>query len=228
MRENPVVLSEMLLQGVRQNDDVKPVLGSLSKCHTNELQFENDSLRKAFWLNIYNATVQYWLKKNPEVYNNRWAFYNKKAIEIAGRRLSPNNIEHGILRRSKWLYGLGYVQTLFPNGFEKRTRVNTLDNRIHFALNCGAKSCPPIIAYKHNQVDDQLNEVTKLFLQANTRVENNRLYISKLFLWYRGDFGGKQNVIKFLKDYSALPNQPFERVVYDGYDWTLKTDMYAD
>jgi len=38
------------------------------------------------------------------------AFYGKKRIVIAGKLLSLNAIEHGILRKSQWIYGQGNVR----------------------------------------------------------------------------------------------------------------------
>ena len=42
-----------------------------------------------------------------------------------------------------------------------------VDPRIHFALNCGAKSCPPIKTFSGDQVQAQLN------LAANAYLEND-------------------------------------------------------
>ena len=38
--------------------------------------------------------------------------------------------------------------------------VDVIDFRIHFALNCGAKSCPPIAFYSYDKINDQLDLAT--------------------------------------------------------------------
>ena len=69
--------------------------------------------RLAFWLNVYNGAVRARLLQDPEAYRRRWRFFSASAITVAGRRLSPNAIEHGILRRSAFALSLGYVRIRF-------------------------------------------------------------------------------------------------------------------
>ena len=47
----------------------------------------------------------------------------------------------------------------------------TCDPRIHFALNCGAVSCPPIAVYEGESLDEQLDIATEGFLEGNTIVD---------------------------------------------------------
>ena len=99
-----------------------------------------DDKRKAFWINVYNATTQSVLKADPARYKKRNAFFKAKLVTIAGHKTSLDEIEHGILRRSKCKLSLGYFNKIFKSRFEKALRVGKLDYRIHFALNCGARS----------------------------------------------------------------------------------------
>ena len=45
-------------------------------------------------------------------------------------------------------------------------KICTIHYRIHFALNCGAKSCPPIKTFTGEEVDTQLNLATQAFLEV--------------------------------------------------------------
>jgi hypothetical protein len=105
-----------------------------------------------------------------------------------------DDIEHGILRRSKVKWSFGYFNKLFPSAFEKKHRVDTLDYRIHFSLNCGAISCPPIAFYKPEQLDKQLEVATKVYLsgEAAYNEADNTVALPALMGWFRGDFGGKK------------------------------------
>lgn len=44
--------------------------------------------------------------------------------------------------------------------------------------------------------------------------------VTRLFLYYRGDFGGRSGVYEFLQQYDVLPDGERSRVRYDDYDWT--------
>ena len=52
-------------------------------------------------------------------------------------------------------------------GDERACLALDLDPRIHFGLNCGAKSCPPIRVYSPTNLDSQLNRAAASFLCAD-------------------------------------------------------------
>lgn len=81
---------------------------------------------------------------------------------MAGQPLSPNAIEHGMLRRSALLVGLGYLRNPFPSRFERALRVRRPDPRVHFALDCGARSCPPLATWTVATLDHDLERATAL------------------------------------------------------------------
>jgi hypothetical protein len=184
----------------------------------------------AFWINLYNAFVQRHLDANPSLYENKRRFFAEQRIDIAGTARSLDDIEHGILRRSKWKYGMGYLPTLFPDEFERRHRLEDVDPRIHFALNCGAESCPPIAAYTASDIDSELDTSTQSFLQQSSTHDRNvdEVWVTRLFLYYRGDFGGRRGIYEFLERYDVINQDNRPRVRYKQYDWTLHTGMYRD
>jgi hypothetical protein len=232
MKENApkaVHLSQKFLESVRYNRPVESVLISLAEYDRLQLRSElnRDNLRKAFWINIYNAMVQHALKLDARQYKKRYAFYRTKAIEVAGVKLSPNDVEHGILRRSQWMFGLGYISTWFPSSFEREMRVDQLDPRIHFALNCAAVSCPPILFYAADKIEQQLEMATAGFLEQTTTVVGNRIRVSKIFSWFRGDFGGKKGIVLLLKKHGLLHEHPQQVAIrFDRYNWSLSLNDY--
>ena len=63
--------------------------------------------------------------------------------------------------------------------------VVNLDPRIHFALNCGANSCPPIGVYSGKSLKRQLEMASQSFLGSSTVVNHDTatVTLSKLLLW---------------------------------------------
>ena len=97
-----------------------------------------------------------------------------------------------------------------------------LDKRIHFALNCGSESCPPILYYTPNDLNSQLEQATKNFLNSSEvkyLPEKNEVHISKIFYWYKGDFHGNKGVIAFFKHYKVLPEDVHPKIIYQEYNW---------
>lgn len=222
-------LSQDYLSAVRYGDAVESYHDKLAHLAEETLaqSLDTDRKKKVFWINLYNAAVQSALKSDSLQYQRRYKFYGTERLVVAGRRLSLNDIEHGILRRSQWVYGLGKVPKLFPSSFEKRHRVEELDLRIHFALNCGAKSCPPILFYTLDDFEKQIDEATKGFLLENTEIRGETLILSKLFFYYSGDFGSQQDKRDFVKSYVDLVGlDKTTKIEYADYDWRLQLDMY--
>ncbi|NJO01158.1 MAG: DUF547 domain-containing protein [Bacteroidia bacterium] len=146
MPEDYLDLSVALLEKVRDQQDYAPIVQKLAEASELELmsQLTNDAAKKAFWINIYNAFTQIKLGEAPALYENRGQFFKLNFIHIAGRALSLDQIEHDFLRKSKIKLSLGYLSKPFSAHYIKKYRVNKLDYRVHFALNCGAASCPPV------------------------------------------------------------------------------------
>jgi hypothetical protein len=227
---NYIQLSQDLLYAAKTGDSVETYTAALATANANTLaaQLNDDSKRLAFWLNIYNAWTQFTLKQSPGKYKKRSKFYKEKMIAIAGYTLSLDKVEHGILRRSKIKWSLGYLNKLFPSAFEKKFRVKKLDWRIHFALNCGAKSCPPIAFYKPDQIEQQLKLSTLNYLKSDAAYDTtrNRIGVPVLMSWFRKDFGGKKKIIPILQEYKIIPVTAQPKVYFKKYDWDLYLDNY--
>ncbi len=152
-----------------------------------------------YWINVYNAyTIKlivdnYPIKSITDLDGGKpW---DKKWINIKGTKYSLNQIENEIIR---------------PTFNEPR---------IHFAVNCAAKSCPPLMnkAWNASSLDADLENATKAFITNNAynSIQNGNAQISKIFDWYKEDFG---DVKKYIAKYSG---QEVKEVSFKEYDWSL-------
>lgn len=217
-------LSEKLVLASKNKTNATNILQSLAQVDEDVLAAElfNDDRKKTFWINIYNAMVQLILTENPEKFEDRSAFYSEKQITIANKKLSLDEIEHGIIRGSKLKLSLGLVKDPFAGDFEKKFRVDKTDGRVHFALNCGAISCPYVAIYDYTKFNQQIDKSCEIYLTKDTKIKDNTAYVSSLFNWFRGDFGGSDGIVSFLKKYNAIPQDLDPKLEYNDYDWTLK------
>lgn len=228
---NPLIkLSQDYMYAARLKEDAGTYITQLEKIPYSQLQkdLSTDDEKKAFWINIYNASVNVSLQKNPEQYKKRRAFFKSKSIIIAGKQFSLDDIEHGILRRSKIKWSLGYLNKIFPSGTEKELRVDRLDYRIHFALNCGAKSCPPIAFYNSAGIYQQLDLATNAFLsgEAVFDKETNTLQLPAILSWFRRDFGGKKKMLGLVKQLKIMEADASPKITFKKYDWGLYLENY--
>lgn len=225
-----VKLSQDFMYAAKTNEATAAYIKQIWDLNYNELLtgLKTDDDKKAFWINLYNAYTNASLRANPGQYKSRNKFFKNKNIVIAGKIFSLDKIEHGILRRSSIKWSLGYFSKPFPGKTEKDLRVDKLDYRIHFALNCGAKSCPPIAFYNPENLNTQLDVAATAYLTAETNynAETNTLKLPAILGWFRRDFGGKKKIVQLLKSKQLLSASVNPVIKFKKYDWTLYLDNY--
>lgn len=225
-----VQLSQDFMYAAKTGEEITVYITTLKDLDLAEIQsgVKTDNDKKAFWINLYNAYTQVILKNDPGKYERRSKFFGSRDITIAGKQFSLDEIEHGILRRSKIKWSLGHLSKLFQGKTEKVLRVDKLDYRLHFALNCGAKSCPPIAFYKPETIDQQLDLATKAYLRSEVEYDEsaNSVKLPALMSWFRRDFGGKKGMIQLLRKLSIIPPAATPRIKFKDYDWSLYLQNY--
>lgn len=168
----------------------------------------------AFWINTYNAliikgVIDHYPTKSVRKVKLFGGFFSRLKFQVARKKYSLNQIEHDIIRKE------------------------FVDPRVHFALVCASKSCPPLenSVYLPETIEEQLDAVTLKFVTDPEKVRldraKRRVYLSKIFKWYKADFTeGYDGVPDFLADY--LPSEDADFVLandvkfhYLDYDWTL-------
>jgi hypothetical protein len=168
--------------------------------------------KKAYWINAYNAfTVKLILDYYPvksikdigqyiqiPFFNTPW---EKEFFKIGGQDMKLDKIEHGILRK----------------------KFN--DPRIHFSLVCASISCPKLRneAYEASELDHQLDDQARSFLANRSKniITPDKLQLSKIFSWYKGDFTKNGSLIDFLNKYSPVRINKNADIDYLDYNWNL-------
>jgi len=159
----------------------------------------------AFYINAYNAWILHEaLEKYPtkSVKDALFLFFITKRIKVAGEQTSFDQLEKGAIRSK---FG---------------------DPRIHFALNCASKSCPPLSpeVFRGNNLGTQMEELSRDFINSPKGVsyheETKKAELSKIFDWYKGDFteGGP---ISFINKHKSSPLPADVKISYQEYDWSL-------
>jgi hypothetical protein len=186
----------------------------------------NDAAKKVFWMNLYNGWYQLGASQLNEKIKD---IYTDRFIPFSDFSMSLDDIEHGVLRRYRWKYSLGYFPQFFPSQRIKRMAVSKIDYRIHFALNCGAKSCPPITIYKIDNVNEQLDKSTSRFIISETGIdEKDRvIYTSKILSWFKGDFRTAGGVKSFLSSILSKDLSGY-KIKYKEYNWSIQLNNYGD
>lgn len=167
---------------------------------------------RAFWLNIYNALTLHAMHtaQIKETVLESVGFYSKFGYQIQDFVFTLNDIEHGVLRHNQAVL----LQPPFGLHDPRMVFVLPLDPRIHFALNCGAVSCPPIRAYDAMLLDQQLELATSSYLE-NCRLEADTVWLPRLFAYYPKDFASP---LEFARKYRPeLPNTA--KIKYLPYAW---------
>lgn len=143
--------------------------------------------RKAFWINAYNAWAIQTLLDNP----------GKKIVDVPG---AFNGARHR---------AGGEMRTL--DEIEDRLR-GMKDARIHFAIVCASRSCPPLspAAYRAEGLGEALGRQARAFVNDPARNlldrARRRIALSMIFRWSRKEFerdGG--TLLRYVARYVADP-----------------------
>jgi hypothetical protein len=205
-------------------------LESVAKANPSALTSQDE--RNAFHINAYNAyTIRAVLDDvigKTDSVKKVDGFWDKKKYRLAGEDLTLDKIEK-VSRDFK-------------------------DPRIHFAYNCASLGCPRLqqFAFTGPKLQEQFEFITKDFLRDEERGlkidrVKNKIWISRLFSWYAGDFTGDTSKVGFVKGFikskftaSAGTNFIMEKgpeeivqyikdkkpdVGYLEYDWTLNSQI---
>ena len=197
---------------LRTDPEFKKLIGALKSFSPAQLKTQQEKL--AFWINVYNIMAakvvldNYPVKGIKDAGSLLQSVWKKPVGEVGGQATTLNDIEHEILRK------LG-------------------EPRIHVAIVCASVSCPDIRpeAYRAETLDGQLTDQTKRFLQnrgKGMRLDSgkNRLYLSRIFSWFEGDFEPHGGVLKFITTYAPASAQKGLKngklkISYLDYNWNL-------
>ncbi len=176
----------------------------------------------AYWINLYNVNVVGVVVDNYPVASIRdistdpiirLNVFKKDSVQTKKGAISLNDVENDKIR----------------DGFK--------DPRIHFAINCAAKSCPPIRTepYVGIRINDQLDDQVRKFLNGpqGVRLEKSGgevvIHATKIMDWFSSDFdkwGG--GAIEFIRRYVSADKRKMMDsagsqlgLKFDDYDWKL-------
>eukprot|EP00919_Chromeraceae_sp_WS-2016_P062931 GHVR01148944.1.p1 GENE.GHVR01148944.1~~GHVR01148944.1.p1 ORF type:complete len:527 (+),score=103.03 GHVR01148944.1:207-1787(+) len=192
--------------------------------------------RKAFCINLYNFIVPHAFAElgTPSSSLAIRSFFDTASYNIGSHVYSLNDIENGTLRGNK--KAPVHFQKFFRG---KDPRLSSImpevDCRIHFALNCGAVSCPPVKSFTAESIEEELRVVSMSFLEDITNftvdTHTHTVKISKILQWYSDDFGENteqmlKRVCEFLRgkkkeDLEIILREPKKvNLTYFDYNWS--------
>jgi hypothetical protein len=168
----------------------------------------------AYWANLYNAlTIRVVLEAWPVASIRRIGGslfapgpWREKRVRVAGRDLSLDDIEHGIMRP---VFG---------------------DARVHYAVNCASIGCPDLLVepWRGAGLSAALDAAARAYVNhpRGARVAGGRLTVSSIYRWFAADFGGTDaGVIAHLRAHAdprlADALAGVGRIDADDYDWAI-------
>lgn len=198
----------------KNSKDLDAWLKSASTVTEAEFNRWSQPQQVAFLMNLYNAATlrlildHYPLKSIKDIGNVFKGPWKQEVVPLFGKTVTLDYLEHGVLRKK-------YAEP-----------------RVHFAIVCAAKGCPPLRneAYVPDKLNEQLDDQGRIFLgmKEKNRFEGGTLYLSPIFKWFSEDFEKKSGtVVKFVTPF--LPAEAQKQIQasksvdtrYTDYDWSL-------
>ena len=191
---------------------------------------ETRQARLAFWINVYNALVLHGIVGLGVRTSVRhvWNFFGRVSYRVGGLVVSLDDVEHGLLRDNR-RRRLPPLRPFSSGDARLALAVTPPDPRFHFAITCGAASCPPVGVYRADAVDGQLDLAARNFVNQEVVLRDGSLVCSRIFKWYRGDFeaagGLRALLLRHLDEgpaRAALLAGARPCAAYAPYRWTLQ------
>lgn len=163
----------------------------------------------AFWINAYNAfTIKLVLENYPV----------KSIMDI--KKGDKDAWHISFIRLGDKMYTLDYIEkTMLLGQFN--------DSRIHFVINCSAKSCPPLRnkAFTGESMEIELRLSARRFINDNrfNILDKNHLQLSQIFNWYKDDFLKEEASVQEYID-KQTPHIEVSKtasITYLNYNWGL-------
>lgn len=185
----------------------------------------------AFWINLYNTLVLDAIIRFSITGNVGPRLFRRAAYRIDGLRFCLDDIEHGVLRGNR-RHPLFRIRSFGPLDKRRSASLPGLDPRLHFALVCGARSCPPIRVYRGADLDKQLDTAAVNFINGDwVELERDRssLHISPIFQWYEADFeeigGVRATIARYAADegVKSAARDVSVNITYQTYDWSVNS-----
>lgn len=215
--------------------------------HHVDLNTLRPQARKAFVINLYNALTIHGLASLAALPSSVLAtrhFWTSTAYVVGDQVFSLDDLEHGILRANH-PHPTSVKDPFGDDDPRRECALPDLDPRVHFALNCGAKSCPAIRVYTLLNMESALDAAAATFCQSGgvkANLQHRTLTMSRLFQWYRKDFGRSETEIlrwlcKFLQPETRFAVEQLLQelediggvtIAYSDYDWRLNATHPLD
>lgn len=211
-----------LKENRRDLDDTVEQIQHVSPANAPQV-FPTREAQLAYWINAYNALVlrmvvdHYPISSITKIGIIPFSAFFVERPQLGGKRMTLRSLENDVIRA----------------GFH--------DPRIHFAINCASRSCPPLAqhAYRPETLNQQLDAAARKFINDNANVtldaRSGKVELSKIFDWYASDFKEAYaakvhrdgTVLDYLKLYLTPERQRVlaqlsgATVRYNQYDWSL-------
>jgi glutaredoxin len=211
-------------------------------CELQGVDFERMpyATKLAFSINLYNIMIRYAFVRVGVATSElgRSTFYSSVGFNVGGYTLTFQDLENGILRGNRKAPHASSRQFV-SNDRRRKLVIPEVDCRIHFGLNCGAKSCPPVHTFTAEYIEEELRIVAQEFCEdkKNVKIDGHTLHLSKIFSWYMEDFGGNsteiaKKVLKYLRGSKAAKLRDLIAggtltIKYMKYDWTTDASDFV-
>jgi len=222
------------LQVVREDGDYNNFCEASCRLQVINMADMDPETRTAFVLNVYNLMIRFAQVQLgvATTHYKLYYYFTEIKIDIGGHLFSFHDLESGILRGNKPPpYSL--IKPFGKKDARLGLALEEPDQRIHFALNCGASSCPPVKEFTKEGLDEELkvaaisfcrDDENVLILPKRGETKGGVAALSKILLWYRGDFATSKaqlprSIMRFLTEQKK---KTLVRII--GVDWVASRE----
>ncbi|CAJ0601325.1 unnamed protein product [Cylicocyclus nassatus] len=222
---------KILYYKLPENKHYKAYIEQVKNLRAVKVSEASPQERLAFFVNVFNMLSIHTTQINGAPRNiwERRKLMNCSYYQIEDHRYAPHSILNGILRSNR--KGLAALWKPFGKKDQRLPLIlPQCEPLVHFALNTGTRSTPPIRAYTCNFVYDELRDNACKALESNHFLrfdtKNRVIYLGKILKWYEIDMGrSTEMVLEYILDLMSRTNSKKKRMLEDWLcDGNVKVD----
>lgn len=178
--------------------------------------------RKAFFINIYNILTIHALILcgRPNSVITKTLYFKTKYYVIGNYKISLDDIEHLILRGGKQIPPQLFIRCFGTKNINELSI--PLDPRIHFTLHKGTISSPILRFYNPNNLDQDIEISTMIYLQNSIQSQNDEIYIPRIFNTFKDDFGSLKDILEFIYHHANTNQKKFITELKTHSNFTIR------
>lgn len=224
--------------GIGNSEEFRRYLKLVEDLQRVNMKSLSDEAKLSFFLNLYNAMAIHAVIRigHPGGMIDRRSFFSDFLYVVGGYPFSLSIIRNGILRNNQ-RPPFSLIKPFGSGDKRHELSIPKVNPLIHFGICNATRSSPAVKLFSCQGVESELRYAAREYFERDDAMQvdlaKRTVYISRMFKWYKSDFGQEKEMLKWFINYldatkagllmHLLGDSGPLNIVYQNFDWSLNS-----